>query len=326
MKVTKVGLVIAAALGILTAGLSAGAGQPAKVPRVGVLHFGFFGPSPYLEAFRTGLRELGYVEGRNIALEVRWMEGNPGQQTDPAAELVRLKVDVIVAAGSRAIAAARQATRKIPIVMPAIGDPVGTGLVTNPEHPGGNITGLSILAPEASAKRLEILKEVLPKVSRVALFRDPTMNVGDVKATEAAAQSKGLELQVLQVRGPEDFEGAFQAARQQRAGALLVLSSGLFYAHRLRVAELAAAKRLPAIYDQKEFVEAGGLLAYGASVLDLYGRAASYVDKLLKGAKPGDLPIAKPTRFELVLNLKTAKALGLTIPPSILVRADQVIR
>ena len=317
-----VAITIAIALGILVAPLAAEA-QAAKIPRIGILWP--FSPSR-LEPFKQGLRELGYVEGQNIAIEVRGEEGRFKQLPELAAELVRLNVDVIVTSSPPAVRAVKQATSTIPIVMAAVGDAVDYGFVNSLARPGGNITGSSWLNTELSAKRLELLKEAFPKVSRVAVLWDPAVGATALRATEVAARSLAVQLQVLEVRDPKDFESAFGAGKKERAGALFVMASPMLPVHRKPLVELAARNRLPAMYDRREYVEAGGLMAYGPSFPDLIRRAATFVDKILKGAKPADLPVEQPTRFELVINLKTAKALGLTIPQSILIRADQVIQ
>ncbi len=316
-------------LGILAPPLVPNAQQPAKVYRIGYLTAGPISPRTHLvEAFRQGLGELGYVEGQNFALVIRSAEQGPEQLPDRAAELVRLSVDVIVAITTPAVQAAQQATRKIPIVMVSVADPVATGFVASLARPGGNITGLSILSAELSGKRLQLLKEVVPRVSRVAVLWNPTnpSNVLQIGETKVAAQALGVQLQPFEVRGPHDFESAFQAATRGRAGALIALDDPLFYGERTRIVGLAAKTRLPAMYGLTGFAEAGGLMTYGANNPDLHRRAATYVDKILKAAKPADLPVEQPTRFELVVNMKTAKALGLTFPPSILIRADQVIQ
>jgi ABC-type uncharacterized transport system substrate-binding protein len=280
-----------------------------------------------LGAFREGLRELGYVEGQNIAIEFRWAEGKYDRLPGLAAELVSLKVDIIVATSLPAIQAAKQATRTIPIVMATSLDPVSTGFVASLAHPGGNITGLSAMAPDLVGKQLELLKEVVPKVSRVALLGNPA-NPGTapmVRRAQDAARELGVRLQPLEARGPSEIDRAFAAMTRERAGALIVLLDVMFAEHRARIADLAAKHRLPAVYGLQEYAEAGGLMVYGSSFVERFRRAATFVDKILKGAKPADLPIEQPTKFELVINLKTAKALGLTIPQSLLQRADQVI-
>jgi putative ABC transport system substrate-binding protein len=282
----------------------------------------------YVEAFRQGLGELGYVEGRNFALMIRSPEQGQEQLPDRAAELVRLQVDVIVTAGPPAIQAAQQATRTIPVVMAGHGDPVGAGVVASLARPGGNITGLSSFSSDLIGKRLELLKAVVPRVSRIAYLFNPTDPVISLRKreTEFAAQALEVQLQALEVRSPEDLEEAFQAAIRARAGALLTVDNPLFNTHRTRIVESAAKNRLPAMYGFTDFTDAGGLMAYGVQLPDLWRRAAWYVEKILKGAKPADLPVEQPRKFELIINLTTAKQIGLTIPPSVLARADKVIR
>ncbi len=316
------------ALGLFAAPLAADA-APAKVPRIGFL--GGSAPTALahsLEAFRQGLRELGYVEGQNIALESRWAEGRFDRLPALAGELVRLRLDLIVTAGTPAARAAKEATPTIPIVAVAVGDPVGTGLVASLARPGANLTGLSDITVDLSAKRLEFLKELVPTASRIAILWNPThpTNPLQLRETRGAAQALGLTLQSLEVRESGELERAFAAIRRERAGALVVLSDPFMLLHRGRLSNLAAKNRLPTVYPFKEHVEAGGLMAYGPNLPDLFRRAATYVDKILKGAMPADLPVEQPTRFELVINMKTAKALGLTIPASVLIRADHVIQ
>ena len=318
-------LIAGLTLGLFTATIIAEAQQAARIPRIGLLRPGS-PPDPYVTQFLQGLRELGYVEGQNFTIEYRWAENRTERIPELTADLVRLKVDVIVTAGSTGGIAAKQATSTIPVVVPVVTDPIAAGLVTSLSRPGGNITGLSTLNPELSQKRMELLKETFPQVTRVAVVQDPRMALTDRQATEAAARALGLHLQVLEARGVDDLETAFAAAKTARAGAVNILSSALFFNNRGRIVDLVANSRLPAIYVHKGFVAAGGLMAYGPSFEDLFRRAAIYVDKILKGAKPAELPVEQPTKFELVINLKTAKALGLTIPQSILVRADEVIQ
>ena len=309
--------------GTLAAPLAAGAQPPGKVPRVGMLRQGS-APDPHVQAFLQGLRDLGYVEGRNIDIEYRWAEGRNERLARLAADLVRLKVDVIIASTSAAVAAKR-ATTAIPIVMPISSDPVRAGLVASLARPGGNVTGFSSQNEELPGKWIELMKEGFPEISRVAVLWDPDNDVGQLRASEIGAQAVGLPLQALRVRRPEDFGPSFAEAQKNRAGGVIVLSSGLLYAYRSRVVELAAKHRLPTLYNDKAFVDVGGLMSYGADVNDLFRRAAAYVDRILKGAKPADLPVEQPTKFELLINLKTAKVLGLTIPQTLLLRADQVI-
>jgi ABC-type uncharacterized transport system substrate-binding protein len=317
-------LLLAASLG------TAGAQPPEKVPRVGYLNPGFSSDpvrQRRLEALRQGLRELGYVEGQNIALEPRWAEGKYDRYAVLAADLVRSKVDVIVAWSGQATKAAQEATRTIPIVMSLVNDPVGSGLVASLARPGGNVTGTTVMAPDVVGKRLELLKEVVPKVSRVAVLQHPDnpASAPMLREVEARARALGVRLQILGVRNPAEIDSAFAAMTRERAGALMSLSDAIFDTQQRQILELAAKRRLPAIFGNRQYAEAGGLAAYGADFLDLERRAATYVDKILKGAKPADLPVEQPTKFELVLNLRTAKALGLTFPSSMLVRADFVI-
>ena len=280
------------------------------------------------EAFRKGLHELGYIEGQNIAFEFPSAEVQPERLPDLAAELVRLKVDVIVAAGAPAIIAAKAATNMIPIIMPVANAPVETGFVASLARPGGNITGLSLISADLSGKRLQLLKELAPSASRIAVLSYPAMptDAPQVRETEAAARGVGVQLQRLEVRGLDDLETTFRAATEGRAAGLVVLDHAFFFSHRARIAEFAARSGLPAIYGFREFVVDGGLISYAANLTDMYRRAATYVDRILKGAKPADLPVEQPMKFELVINLKTAKALGITIPPLVLFQADEIIR
>jgi putative ABC transport system substrate-binding protein len=303
--------------------------QPKEVPRIGFI--GGVSPSAVaerLDAFRQGLREFGYVEKKNIVIEYRYAEGKTDRLPALAAELVRLKVDVIVSAGPQATRAAKEATVTIPIVMAQDTDPVGNGFVASLARPGGNITGLSTLSPEISGKQLELLKEILPRLSRVAVLGNSTDpgNAQVVRETELAAGALKVRLQYLDVLDPKDIETAFRAASTGRAEAVLALSSFLFIFQRKQLIDLAVKGRLPTVYDRREFVEEGGLMTYSVSQTDLFRRAAIYVDKILKGAKPADLPVQQPTKFELIINLKTAKQIGLTIPQSVLYRADKVIK
>src|SRR5882724_8406453 len=314
--------------GFLAAPLAAEAQPAGKVPRIGFL--GGRTPSdtsPLLDAFRQGLHELGWVEGQNIVLDYRFAEGRFDRLPDLAAEVVRLKVDIIVAAGGTpTAAAAKNATGTIPIVMIAVRDPVGTGLIASLARPRGNVTGLSDSAGlEIVGKQLELLKETVPKIRRVAILSNPAnlYHPLAIRELNAAPRSLGMQLQLLEARGPNEFDGAFAAMAKERVGALLVLADGMFNLHRTRLADLAARSRLPAAYGWREYVEAGGLMSYGPSLRDLFRRSATYVDKILKGTKPADLPVEQPTKFEVVVNLKTAKALGLRIPSSLLQRAEQ---
>jgi putative ABC transport system substrate-binding protein len=302
--------------------------QTKKIPRVGFLiASAASAQQPRLEAFKRGLRELGYIEGQNIAIEVRSGEGKPEQLPVAAAELVSLKVEVIVSGGPTSTRAAKQATNTIPIVMTLESDPVGDGLVASLARPGGNITGLSTLGPELSGKRLELLKEIVPSLSRVAVFYSTDSRKAPQRnEIEVTARALKVQLQNLELQGPKDIEPAFEAATKGRAGAVLTQGSAVLLSQRTRVAELAIKNRLPVIFAREEFVEAGGLAVYAASTADLARRAATFVDKLLKGAKPADLPVEQPMKFEFVINLKTAKQIGLTIPPNVLARADRVIK
>jgi putative ABC transport system substrate-binding protein len=314
----------------LTLSAAPKAQQPTKIPRIAYLA----GTSPTgiasrIEAFRQGLRELGYVEGKNIVIEYRYAEGKADRERELAEELVRLKVDVIVTAGSASTRPSKEATNTIPIVMTNEGDPVGTGFVASLARPGGNVTGLSNLAPELSGKRLELLKEIIPKLSRVAVFRTSTQpgSAQSSKEVELAANAFGVKLQYLDVLNFKDIETAFRAANKGGADAVLMMAGGaVVSAHQIAIAELAVKNRLPVIYSFSQFVEAGGLMSYGVNQYDLDRRAATYVDKILKGAKPADLPVEQPKKFEFIINLKAAKQIGLTIPPNVLARADRVIR
>jgi putative ABC transport system substrate-binding protein len=316
--------------GAFGAPLAAEAQQAAKVARIGYLAANLTASLQLREAFLQGLRDLGYVEGRNVVIEYRDAAGKYERFPALVTELVSLKVDVIVVTSTPAAVAVKQATRTIPIVFTWAADPVGSGLVTSLARPGGNITGLSILAPDLIGKRLELLKQAVPEVSRVAALWRPgdyveRMEKDMLTEADRAARALDLRLQVVEARGPEDFDRAFSDMTRARADAVTVQSTNIFFHERRRLVDLAAKNRLPAMYLTREFVDAGGLMSYGPNVADLHRRAASYVDKILKGAKPGDLPVEQPTKFELVINLKTAKALGLKIPPSVLARADQVI-
>ncbi len=314
---------------LLALGFTVDAQQPTKIPRIG-----FLGAvsrstvSARTEAFRQGLRELGYVEGKNIVIEYRYVEGKLDRVSELAAELVRLKVDIIVTAGPASTRAAKEATVTIPIVMAFDNDPVGSGFVASLARPGGNITGLSTLAPEISGKQLELLKEIAPRLSRVAVLGNSTVsgNAQMLREVELAAGALGVKLQYLDILGPKDIETAFRAASKGRANAILVLQNLVATSQRTQITDLAVKNRLPAIYDRSEFVEDGGLLTYSVSSTDLFRRAATYVDKILKGRKPADLPVEQPIKFEFIINLNAAKQIGLTIPPNVLARADKVIR
>jgi ABC-type uncharacterized transport system substrate-binding protein len=306
--------------------LPAPAEQAGKVYRVGVLNAGI--PNPKSAAIsRDAFEKLDWIEGKNITFEYRYAENHPDRLPELAAELVRLGVDVIMAGGTLAPLAAKRATTTIPIVMTTAGDPLGSGLISSLARPGGNVTGLSFMDPDIAGKRLGLIKEVLPRLSRVAVLWDAANPYPALvfKETQRTAQTLGIEVQSLEVRGPDDFEVAFEAARRQQPDALITVGDPLTSDFRKQITDFASSHRLPAIYSLREYAEAGGLMSYGTSISDLVRRAAGYVDKILRGAKPSDLPVEQPTRFELVINLNTAKALGLTIPPLVLALADEVI-
>jgi len=321
-------------LGLVTllltaAGTFAEAQQPAKVPRIGIL----FGASSAAnagrgEAFRQGLRELGYIEGKNIVIEDRYADGKLDRLPALTAELLRLNMDVVVTAGPAVTRPVKEATNTIPIVMAFDSDPVGSGFVASLARPGGNITGLSSLSPELTGKRLELLKETVPKLLRVAVLGNPanTATALNFKEAEVAARAYGLQVQSLEVRGPHDLDSVFSSMIKWRADALLPLGDSIVVFHRERIVNFAAKNRLPSMYGDKAWVEAGGLMSYGPDILDSFRRAATYVDKILKGTKPADLPVEQPTKFEFIINLKAAKQIGLSIPPNVLVRADRVIK
>jgi putative tryptophan/tyrosine transport system substrate-binding protein len=322
---------ILVAMVLLALGVIAEAQQPKRVPRIGYLNDSPLGSFPKIraEAFRQGLRELGYEEGKNIIIEWRYGDGKQDRVSDPAAELVRLKVEVIVTGGPISTRRAKEATVTIPIVMAQDADPVGSGFVASLARPGGNITGLSTLAPELNGKRLDLLREIVPKLSRVAVLGTSTQpgNEQSLKEVELAAKAFGVKLQYLNVLSSKDVDTAFRAATKGRADAVLMLLAGpVFNPSRTPIIELAVKNRLPVIYRNRVDVEAGGLVSYGVDLTDLYRRAATYVDKILKGAKPADLPVEQPIKFEFIINLKAAKQIGLTIPPNVLVRADKVIK
>ena len=321
-------LLLAFALNLALGATHAWAQQKNKVPVVGVLMLGVGPDDPVVEALRQGLRDWGYVEGRNIKIEFRTTRNDADRLPGLAGELVQLKVDVIVANITVATQAVKHATSTIPIVMAIVADPVGSGLVASLAHPGGNVTGFSLMTAELSAKRLQLLKETIPRLTRVAVLWNPAtpFHAKVIEDLKAAAPSLSIELSFVGVRTPEEFDAAFSAVSRARVQALYLLESPLFYVHRMTLAKLASKARLPAISGQRDFADAGGLVSYGANYGDLFRRSAGYVDKILKGAKPADLPIEQPTKFELVVNLKTAKALGITIPQSILLQADEVIR
>jgi ABC-type uncharacterized transport system substrate-binding protein len=314
---------------LLATGVSSQAQHPKKVPRIGYLTAASLSAiATRTAAFRQGLHELGYVEGKNIVIEWRSSEGKADRLPGLAAELVHLNADIIVAGGPIATRSAKEATVTIPIVMAFDNDPVGNGFVASLARPGGNITGLSTLSPEISGKQLELLKEIVPRLSRVAVFRNSTQpgNAQVLKEMELATGAFGVQLQYLEIRGPKDIETAFRAASKGHADAVVALASAVLISQRTQIADFAIKSRLPTIYERQEFVEAGGLITYGMSISDLDRRAATYVDKILKGAKPADLPVEQPKKFELAINLKAAKQIGLTIPPNVLARADKVIR
>lgn len=324
-------LIVTLTLGTLLTAVTAGAQQQAaRVPRIGIL----FASTPaatshLLDGLRQGLREHGYVEGQHIILEPRYGQAGVQRMSDLASELVRIKVDVIVAATDPATAVVRQETRSIPIVMANSTDPVGTGFVASLARPGGNVTGLSALSPELSGKRLGLLRELIPALARVAIIWNPDVRGAllDYKETEGAARSMGLQLQSVEVSRVEDLDRAFSEITNQHAQALMVQTPNpILFAKRSQIAVFAQKSRLPSVYGQKEFTDAGGLISYGPNTADLWRRAATYVHKILKGAKPGELPVEQPARFELVVNLKTAKMLGLAIPQSLLQQADHVIQ
>jgi putative ABC transport system substrate-binding protein len=306
--------------------LVARAQEGGKKYTVGILSAGA-GLGALNTVFFDALREFGWVEGKNVTFEHRYAENRLERLPELAADLVRLKVDVIAAAGTLAPLAAKQATTTIPIVMRAAGDPLGSGLVASLARPGGNVTGTSLMVPDLGGKRLELLKEVLPRLARVAVLWNAVNPYSAIvfKETEAAGRKLGIEVQSLEVRGPDDFDGAFEAARRNHPGALVTVEDPLTVTYRTRIAEFAAAQRLPSLHGVREFVEAGGLISYGANLADLFRRTAHYVDQILKGAKPADLPVQQPTKFEMLINLKTARALGLEIPPMVIARADEVI-
>ena len=316
---------------LLALSVSVEAQQPAaKVSRIGFLTTGGEAASALrVEAFRQGLRELGYVEGKNIIIEYRYAEGRFERLPELAEELVRLKVDVLVVSSITVVRTARKVTATIPIVVAGAGDPIGSGLVATLARPGGNVTGLYIYSPELIGKRLELLKEVVPKVSRFAFLNDTdsTASKSMFKDAQVAAQALAVQFQLIEVKGPNpDLEGAFQVMVKERIGALITSPGALITFHLKKILELVEQNRIPAIHPDQQWVNAGGLMSYGANLVDLYHRAATYVDKILKGAKPADLPVEQPTKFELVINLKTAKQIGLTISPNVLARADRVIK
>jgi putative tryptophan/tyrosine transport system substrate-binding protein len=317
-----------AGIGLVSAPAIARAQQPGKVHRMGFLSLGS-GPTAPVEVFREGLRELGYVEGRNLIIEYRWAAGKAERLSEMAAELVQLKVEVIVGVTTPVIEAAKRATSTVPIVMAAVADHVGSGLVAGHARPGGNVTGLTLMSTELVGKRLQLVRELIPKATRVAVLAYHGYTSATrpyLEQMRAAAQQMGVQLVVQEVNEVGDLPGAFTAMQRERAQALDVRASPFSTENAKRIVELAAQHRLPAMYDVRSFVEAGGLVSYGPSAPEIFRRAAFYVDKILKGAKPADLPVEQPTKFELVINMKTAKALGLTILPALLARADHVIQ
>jgi putative ABC transport system substrate-binding protein len=322
------GWIITLTLSLLVALLAAEAQPPTHVHRIGYLLGTTREQQLYVEAFLEGMRALGYVEGQHFVMEYREAAGQYERLPALAAELVRLKVDVLLAVITPAALAAKDATTTIPIVLVGVGDPVGSGLVASLARPGGNVTGLSNLSPELAGKKLEFLKDVLPAVSRVAVLWNPANPAAarDVQEADVAAQRLGVQLHLVEARGPEAFDSAFAAMTRAHADALLVVADAIFFEHRRRLAELAAMSHLPTMHGIRPFVEAGGLMSYGLHLPDLFRRAAYYVDRILKGAKPADLPVEQPTKFDLVINLKTAQALGITLPPTLLIQADEVIR
>ena len=323
-------LSILIAVTLLAVGVIAEAQQPKKIPRIGYVSESgdANNPGATFEAFRRGLRDIGYIEEKNILIEPRYAEGKTERVPRLVAELVQLKVDVLVVVSTPAVRAARQATKTIPIVMVTTVDPVTAGLIDSLARPGGNVTGLTLLTSDLNGKRLELLKEIAPKISRVGfLLQDSTAQGIRFKEYEAAARALKIPLQSLKVRRQNpDFEGAFQTAAKQRVSALITVRSALFIDYRKRIADLAIKNRLPSMFERSDMVEAGGLVSYGANETENSSRAVVYVDKILKGAKPVDLPVEQPMKFEFVINLKTAKQIGLTIPPNVLARADRVIR
>jgi len=321
-----IGLAVVLALGLLLAPLAAQA-QPPRTPRIGVLSNGNpTASNPQQEALRRRLRELGWIEGQTLTFEYRWADGDNSRFPVLVAELVQLKVDVIVLSGPSAMRAAQKATNTIPIVFVLLSDPAVGGYVTSLARPGGNMTGLASQYEELITKQLQLLQEALPKISRVAILQQRESSPAILSAAETAARNLALTARTRVVSQVSELEGVFKTARSERVGAIHVLPSPVFNAHRKRLIELAARYRLPAVYEFREYVEDGGLMSYGPSIVEMFRGMASYVDRILKGAKPGDLPIERPTKFELVLNLKTAKTLGLTIPQTLLQRADEIIQ
>jgi putative tryptophan/tyrosine transport system substrate-binding protein len=315
---------------LLAVAVVARAQQPAKVPRIGFLFAGSFSPQspgPRLQAFREKLRELGYIEGQNIAIEYRYAEGKSDLLPELARELVRQEVSIIVTTSTSSLMAAKQATSKLPLFAATSGDLIGTGLVASLARPGGNVTGLTAISPELSGKRLELLKEIVPRILRVAVLWHPSKwDEKEVRETEIAAPPFGLKVQSVQVRSANEFQTAYAAISKEGARAIIIIQGPFTSLHRKKIVELTAENQLPSICDAPDWVDHGCLASYGPNRADLYRRAAAYVDKILKGAKPADLPVEQPTKFELVINLKTAKQIGVTIPPNVLARADKVIK
>ena len=317
-----------AGIGLLLGSPDVAYPQPAdNVPRVGYLSYGSPGPSREIDAFRQGLRELGYIEGQSIVVEYRFASGQVERYPRLASELVRMNVDVIVAPATPQALAAKRATSSIPIVFVLVADAVGAGLITNFARPGGNITGLTSSSAELSGKRLELLKEMVPKASRMAVLYNPTdpSNVLILKQLQESVPTLGLILEPIEVREPREFEGAFVAVTRQRAHAMFGTPGALTFEHRKVLVNLAAKHRIPTMWGHRSFVDAGGLMSYAVNLYEQNRQAALFVDKILKGARPGDLPVEQPTKFELVINVRPAKALGLTLPPSLIVQADQII-
>jgi putative ABC transport system substrate-binding protein len=330
MTSRKLGVVVALALGVLSVALAttaqeSKAGKTARIGRLSPLSAE--ADRPNLEAFRKGLRDLGWVEGQTFTIETRFADGKPEQLPGLAAELVRQRVDVILTGSSPGALAAKKATGTIPIVMVTTGDPVRDGLVTSLARPGGNLTGVTSLGQALDAKRLELLKEAVPGVTRVAVLLEPSSfyTAPFLREREGAARALGIELRLLEVQDPSNLDKVLAAMPTERVGALMVQTNVMFITHRKRIVELVAKSRVPAVYGEREFVDAGGLMFYGASLAAMYRDAAVYADKILKGARPADLPVEQPTKLELVINLKTAKVLGMTIPPSVLARADRLV-
>ena len=328
MRLARVPAVLLAVLSLLAAPLAAQAQQAGKIPRVGFVEAGSRSANQHFaDAFRAGLHELGYLEGQSITVEERWAEGKIERFPDLLADLLRLKVDVIVQASGQGAVAAKKLTTTVPVVFVGVGDPVGVGLVTSLARPGGNVTGSTFLSEETVGKQLQLLKEAVPRLSRVATLSNPANPAYASLLRDIEKEGRRINVQVLRlgIQGPDDVEPTFQSAKKEKVEGLVVLRDVVLIAYRNRLVDLAAKHRLPVMYGMREFVDVGGLMSFEPSLVDLYQRAAQLVAKILKGAKPGDLPVERSTKFELVINLKTAKTLGLTIPPSLLGRADQLI-